>query len=91
VVFLARNIPIVRTFVSFPAGISKMRLSRFIAYTAVGSFPWCLILGCVGLFMGENWQDIEEILYNLNVIVSIFLLVFIGIFIGLRLKRENKI
>ncbi|MFH1096691.1 MAG: DedA family protein [Candidatus Desantisbacteria bacterium] len=89
VVFLSRNVPIIRTFISLPAGIGKMNFLRFIACTVVGSLPWCMVLVCIGLFMGEEWKGIERIFFSLNMIVGIFLLVLLGIFIGMRLKRGN--
>ncbi|MFH1961849.1 MAG: DedA family protein [bacterium] len=91
VIFLSRNVPIVRTFISLPAGIGRMNVLRFMAYTAVGSLPWCMVLVCMGLFMGEEWQGIKGIFYNLNMIVGIFLLILLGIFIGTRLKRERLV
>ncbi|MBI4753683.1 DedA family protein [Candidatus Desantisbacteria bacterium] len=89
VVFLSRNVPIIRTFISLPAGIGRMNFLRFIACTVVGSLPWCMVLVCMGLFMGEEWKTIERIFFNFNMIVGIFLLVLLGIFIGMRLKRGN--
>src|SRR5690349_4571486 len=58
-VFIARVLPIVRTFVSLPAGISKMDLRQFIAFTFVGSFLWSLALASAGYLLGENWEDIR--------------------------------
>jgi membrane protein DedA with SNARE-associated domain len=56
VVLGARLLPVVRTFIAFPAGVSRMNMSRFVAYTFVGSFPWCYGLAWVGMKLGETWN-----------------------------------
>ncbi len=56
VVFAARLLPIVRTFIAFPAGVSRMPMGKFVAYTFVGSYPWCLVLAWVGAKLGESWH-----------------------------------
>ena len=56
IVFASRLLPVIRTFIAFPAGVAKMNLSRFVVYTFVGSFPWCLGLAYVGQKLGEQWD-----------------------------------
>src|SRR4030042_438655 len=53
-VFIGRLLPVIRTFISFPAGIAKMHFWRFVIYSFLGSLPWCLALAYVGQKMGEN-------------------------------------
>jgi membrane protein DedA with SNARE-associated domain len=61
-VFLGRMVPLVRTFVSYPAGISRMPLGRFVAFSALGSLPWNAVLIYAGLLVGENYPAIEAAL-----------------------------
>jgi len=61
VVLAARLLPVVRTFIAFPAGVSRMNMPRFIAYTFVGSFPWCFGLAWVGYKLGEQWDKNPEL------------------------------
>ena len=61
-VFLGRMVPLVRTFVSYPAGISRMPLGRFIAFSTLGSLPWNAALIYAGLLVGENYPQIEAAL-----------------------------
>lgn len=61
-VFLGRMVPLVRTFVSYPAGISRMPLGRFVAFSALGSLPWNAALIYAGLLVGENYPAIEAAL-----------------------------
>ncbi len=56
VVLGARMLPIVRTFIAFPAGVARMPIGKFVAYTFVGSFPWCYGLAWVGMKLGEAWH-----------------------------------
>jgi membrane protein DedA with SNARE-associated domain len=56
VVFAGRLLPIVRTFIAFPAGVSRMPMGKFIVYTLVGSYPWCLALAWAGMKLGQAWH-----------------------------------
>lgn len=56
IVFTARLLPAIRTFIAFPAGVARMNLPRFIIYTFAGSLPWCLGLAYVGQKLGEQWD-----------------------------------
>jgi membrane protein DedA with SNARE-associated domain len=56
VVFAARLLPIIRTFIAFPAGVSRMPMGKFIVYTFLGSYPWCLGLAWIGAKLGEAWH-----------------------------------
>ena len=57
-VFLGRMVPLVRTFVSYPAGISRMPMGRFILFSTLGSLPWNLALIYAGFLVGENYPQI---------------------------------
>jgi len=74
-VFIGRVTPAVRTYISFPAGLSSMRLSNFIILTLVGSLIWNIILTYIGFILGEHWMSITPILdyLTLAVIVSLVL------------------
>jgi len=56
IVFASRLLPVIRTFIAFPAGVAKMNLTRFIVYTFLGSLPWCMALAYVGQKLGEQWD-----------------------------------
>src|SRR6476469_2863978 len=61
IVFVARLLPAIRTFIAFPAGVARMNVTRFIIYTFAGSLPWCLGLAYVGLKLGEKWNKDETL------------------------------
>jgi membrane protein DedA with SNARE-associated domain len=56
VVLVGRLLPIIRTFIAFPAGVSRMPMGKFIVYTFIGSYPWCLALAWAGAKLGEKWH-----------------------------------
>src|SRR6266542_2466431 len=58
--FLSRLLPVVRTFISFPAGVARMPLGRFIAYSTAGAFLWSMLLVYAGTVLGANWIDIRK-------------------------------
>jgi membrane protein DedA with SNARE-associated domain len=55
-VLIGRMLPIVRTFIAFPAGMAKMNQFRFHLYTFIGSWPWCYVLAYVGMKLGKRFQ-----------------------------------
>ena len=55
-VLIGRMLPIVRTFIAFPAGVAKMNQFRFHLYTFLGSWPWCYVLAYVGMRLGASWN-----------------------------------
>jgi membrane protein DedA with SNARE-associated domain len=68
-VFFSRVLPIVRTFISLPAGVGRMPFWRFTIYTTLGCIPWVLFLGWVGLKVGDNWEAIRDQLVYANYVV----------------------
>ena len=60
VVFFSRMLPIIRTFISLPAGIARMPFWKFTVYTFAGALPWCLALTLAGVQVGENWEQLES-------------------------------
>jgi membrane protein DedA with SNARE-associated domain len=86
-VFFSRLLPIVRTFISFPAGISEMRLTTFCLYTFAGALPWSIGLAWVGYKMGENWQTIGGYFHKFDILIS--LLIILGIIWYIRRHIKN--
>ena len=73
-VFAARLLPVIRTFIAFPAGVARMRMSTFIAYTFIGSYIWSWALTWVGMKMGENWQSLKIYFHKFDAIIGVFLI-----------------
>lgn len=68
-VFFTRLLPVMRTFISLPAGVSRMNFKRFVAYTFLGSLPWSVALTYVGLLLGENWHHLKPWFHRLDFLV----------------------
>jgi membrane protein DedA with SNARE-associated domain len=68
-VFFSRLLPVVRTFISLPAGIARMRFGRFCVYTFLGSFPWCLGLAYLGERMGRHWESLRTYFHDLDYLI----------------------
>jgi membrane protein DedA with SNARE-associated domain len=88
-VFFTRLLPVVRTFISLPAGISRMNIRRFIIYTFLGSLPWSIALTYVGLLLGENWHRIKLWFHRLDYLVMGMLLMA-GLYWWCRSRRHPR-
>lgn len=74
-VFFSRMLPIIRTFISLPAGVAKMPFWRFTLFTAAGSVPWVLALALIGESVGENWEDWRHKLGYIDYVVLLAIVV----------------
>ncbi len=68
--FFSRLLPIVRTFISLPAGFARVNFKKFIVYTILGSIPWTAGLIYAGTLLGENWQVLNSIGHEVSLIVA---------------------
>ena len=89
-VFYCRFIPVVRSLISIPAGISKMNMFTFLFYTILGSLIWNIILIILGSILGNNWTKILQILNTYTNIVIIVLIIIIISFIIWLFKRNKE-
>ena len=88
-VFFGRLLPIVRTYISFPAGIAKMDFWRFCFYTFIGSFPWCLLLAYFGLKLGENWENLRKYFHGLDWAIVVLIILVIVWWVWRHLKNRK--
>ncbi|HEX9916914.1 MAG TPA: DedA family protein [candidate division Zixibacteria bacterium] len=86
-IFFSRLLPIIRTFISLPAGIARMNFTRFAIYTFVGSLPWCFALAYIGKILGENWDKIKIYFQRADLLIAILFLVAIALFIYRHIKK----
>ena len=93
-VFFCRFIPIIRSLISIPAGMSEMPIVKFLIYTIAGSLIWNTILIIIGSVVGNNWTNIVSILDTYSniviVVLAIAFIIFIALFYKNRLKNEKK-
>lgn len=85
--FFGRLLPIVRTYVSFPAGLARMNLGKFLFYTVLGAAPWVYLFGWLGLKLGENWQELEVYARKFDIIIGGLIIIGIVWFVWQHLNR----
>ena len=88
-VFIGRLLPIVRTFISFPAGVARMPLGRFIAYSTAGAFLWSMLLVFAGMQLGARWVDIRHALQPFDLAIAVAVVGGVVLFIWWRLGRPG--
>jgi len=91
-VFFCRFVPIVRSLISIPAGMSEMPMGKFIIYTICGSMIWNTVLICLGYRLGSNWGYVLTILDKYQMLVIVILVIIFGYVIikFYRKKRKSK-
>jgi membrane protein DedA with SNARE-associated domain len=77
--------PIVRTFISFPAGVARMPIGKFILYSTLGAIPWSILLVAAGVQLGANWVDIRHALQPYDLAIAVLVVALVALFIWWRL------
>lgn len=87
-VFFSRLLPVVRTFISLPAGFAHVDIKKFTLYTILGSLPWTMLILYAGMFLGENWRKLLEIGHEASVIFIIVCVIACAFFYW-RYKKKH--
>jgi membrane protein DedA with SNARE-associated domain len=90
-VFWSRLLPVVRTFIAFPAGVARMRLLPFTLYTLVGSYLWCLALAYAGMKLGEHWRALGPWFHRFDSLIVILLVVAGSALVYTRVKQTRAL
>ncbi|XUM19617.1 DedA family protein [Bradyrhizobium oligotrophicum S58] len=91
-VFIGRLLPIVRTFIAFPAGLARMPMVKFQVFTFLGSWPWCFALAYAGFLLGEHWETdpaFRDILHRFDAVIILAILTGLGWFAWTRLRLSR--
>ncbi len=88
--FISRLLPIVRTFISFPAGVVRMNFPRFTIYSFVGSFIWCGLLALGGFYFGEHWEELRAIMRPFDIPIAIVIVAALGYYIYHHLRKGHR-
>ena len=89
-VFISRLLPVIRTFISLPAGIAKMNFPKFISYTFLGSLPFCYLLAYVGKKLGDNWNTLGVYFHKFDLVIGIIILIGVVWFVKRHLNIRKK-
>jgi membrane protein DedA with SNARE-associated domain len=88
--FFSRLLPVVRTFISFPAGVARMPLGRFIVYSTLGALPWSILLVYAGEQLGSRWVDIRHALQPFDLAIAVAVIAGVLFFIWWRLGMPGR-
>lgn len=87
--FFSRLLPGVRTVVSLPAGVARLKLTPFVVWTFLGSFLWCLVLTWAGYLLGENWDSLEKYFKKFEIAIVVVGVVFIGLYVWNHFRKKK--
>src|SRR4051812_13364438 len=88
-VFFSRMVPIVRTFISLPAGVARMPFWRFTAFTVAGCIPWVFALTFIGKQAGDNWDNWKDKLHYVDYAVVLGIVAFVA-YLVIRARRRRR-
>src|ERR1700729_3974025 len=91
-VFFGRLLPVVRTFIAFPAGMARMPMLKFQVYTFIGSWPWCYALAYIGYLLGARWNSdptLRKLFHDFDAVIAVVILAAIVWFVWSR-WREGR-
>ncbi len=88
--FIGMMLPVFRSFISFPAGISRVNFKKFLAYVFFGSLFWSLLLGYLGMKLGENWATLREKFKGFDVAIVVFIVLLAALWIYRHFRNRSK-
>lgn len=92
-ILIGRLLPVIRSFIAFPAGMARMNQVRFHIYTFIGSWPWCFALALVGDRLGAAWQNnpqLQAVMHKLDVVVIVAILLAGALYVWHRVRSLRK-
>lgn len=87
--FFSRMLPVVRTFISLPAGIAKMPFWRFCLFTAFGAAPFCLLLAWLGVKLGQHWDEVHAWIVKANIGITVAIVAVIAWWVIRRIHTDH--
>lgn len=90
IAFTSRLLPVIRTFISLPAGIAKMDFKKFCLYTFLGSFIWSAVLAYVGKILGENWNSLAGYFHKFDLLIALAFLGLVVWYIRHKIEKNRK-
>jgi membrane protein DedA with SNARE-associated domain len=93
VVLAGRLLPVIRTFIAFPAGVARMPMVKFLVYTFVGSYPWCLALAWAGQKLGQAWHTdprLKAIYHRFELVIVVAGLLAVAWFVWHKIREARR-
>lgn len=95
VAFFSRLLPVIRTYISLPAGISRMNFVKFTVFTLLGSLPWTFMLAFIGYKLGSQLQSgmaqLSTVFHGLDVVIVVVLLVLVGLYVYRHIRKDAQV
>jgi membrane protein DedA with SNARE-associated domain len=88
--FFSRLLPVVRTYISLPAGITKMPFVKFCVYTFLGSLPWSFALAYLGTVIGKNLDTLSPIFHSLDIVILVVLVILIVLYVWRHIRNDRN-
>jgi membrane protein DedA with SNARE-associated domain len=88
--FFSRLLPVVRTYISLPAGITKMPFGKFCLYTFLGSLPWSLLLAYLGVILGNNLDRLKPIFNSLDVVIVALVVILVVLYVWRHIRNDRQ-
>jgi membrane protein DedA with SNARE-associated domain len=88
IIFIGRLLPVVRTFIAFPAGIARMNMGKFVIYTFTGSYIWCWVLAYAGMKAGQNWEGLKVYFHEFHYVIAAAFAIFAVWYVRRHFKRQ---
>ncbi len=89
-IFFSRLLPVVRTFISLPAGIAKMNFNKFVIYSFLGSLPWCYALAYIGKKLGDNWDTLGVYFHKFDFVIVVIILIGVVWYVWRHMKQMKN-
>lgn len=91
VAFFSRLLPVIRTYISLPAGVYRMNFGQFILFTFLGSLPWTFVLAFVGVQLGSKFEQISGLFHGLDVVILVVLVAAAAYYVYHHIKKDREI
>lgn len=89
-IFIGRLLPVIRTFIAFPAGVARMSVWRFTLYTFIGSLIWCWGLAWIGLKLGENWDTLGTYFHRFDAVIGAVIIAAVVWYVWRHIKHMRR-
>ncbi|MFL6649540.1 MAG: DedA family protein [Sulfurifustis sp.] len=89
-VFVGRLLPVIRTFIAFPAGVARMPVLRFSVYTLIGSYIWSFALTWIGMKLGEHWDTLGVYFHRFDTVIGVLFLAGIIAYVWRHLRQSAR-
>jgi membrane protein DedA with SNARE-associated domain len=87
--FVSRLLPIVRTFISFPAGVVRMNFPRFTLFSFIGSFVWCALLALGGFHFGRHWEELRAIMRPFDIPIAVVIVAAFAYYVYRHVRKGS--